>query len=279
MKMKMVMGLLECVVFSLLTGCAGFRVEDAADAHWRGRKVAFLGDSISDPNQKHAIYWQCLQRSMGIEPHVYAVSGYQWSHMLDMARKMKEREGDDLDAILIFVGTNDYNANVPLGSWWTVADETADYNGESVVSRRRTPDMNPGTVCGRINAALGYLKSNWPDAQIVLMTPIHRAYAHFGPTNVQPPESFPNRGGVYFEDYVKLIREAADIWSVPVIDLYRESGLLPTEPSFAKCFRDKGGNDRLHPNAEGHRRLAELIRLRLRALPVLTNGAARNGSL
>ena len=70
------------------------------------------------------------------------------------------------------------------------------------------------------------------------------------------------------EDYIRVIREAADIWSVPLIDLYRESGLLPTEGVYAKCCRDKDGTDMLHPNTEGHRRLAELIRLKLLSLPL-----------
>jgi len=258
-----------CVLAVLaLAGCATLCGNGSGAASWKGRKVAFLGDSITDPRQSHTIYWQYLEQSMGIEPHVYAVSGYRWSHMLAMAEKMREKDGQDIDAILLFVGTNDYNGGVPIGEWWCVADETANYNGQQKTMPRRTPDFSTDTMRGRINATIRYLKANWPDAQIVLMTPIHRAFAQFGEKNVQPPESFPNRGGVYFEEYVKVVREAADIWSLPLIDLYRDSGLLPTEPAFAKCFRDKNGTDLLHPNAEGHRRLAELIRLRLQALPL-----------
>ena len=260
--------ILFLAVAAALSGCAAFRSGDSAAANWRGRTVAFLGDSITDPRQKNAIYWQYLQETMGIDAHVYAVSGYRWGHMPKMAEKMKAQDGDAVDAILIFTGTNDYNGNVPLGAWWSVTNETANYNGKMLTQPRRYPDFSETTVRGRINATMRYLKSNWPDAQIVLMTPLHRAFAEFGEKNVQPPESFPNRGGTYLETYVQVIREAADIWSVPLVDLYRDSGLLPTEPSFAKCFRENGGKDLLHPNSEGHRRLAELIRLKLLALPL-----------
>ncbi|MBR4171605.1 MAG: SGNH/GDSL hydrolase family protein, partial [Kiritimatiellae bacterium] len=59
-----------------------------------------------------------------------------------------------------------------------------------------------------------------------------------------------------------------------LIDLYRESGLYPMNAAYAKCFR-RGGPvseknpdpDNLHPNTEGHRRLAKTIAARLLTLP------------
>lgn len=250
-------------------GCAILSEKPDPASSWKGKTVAFLGDSITDPRQANAIYWQFLEKSMGIEAHVYAVSGYRWSHMLGLAEKMKAADGDNVDAILLFAGTNDYNGGVPIGEWWSVTNETTTYSGPvSLTMPRRYPNFDPNTMRGRINATLHYLKTNWPDAQIVLMTPLHRAFATFGEKSSQPPESFPNRNGVYLEAYVQVIREAADIWSVPLVDLYRESGLLPTEEVYAKCFRYRGGTDMLHPNSEGHRRLAELIRLKLLSLPL-----------
>ena len=260
---------LFCLWLIALVGCATCLDRSDAAVVWQGRKVAFLGDSITDPHQENAIYWQFLEKSMGIDAHVYAVCGYRWCNMLAMAEKMKATDGDDIDAIVIFTGTNDYNGGVPLGKWWNITNETATYSGPvSLMMPRRYPNLDAETMRGRINATMRYLKTNWPDAQIVLMTPIHRALAKYGERNVQPPESFPNRNGVYMEDYIQVIREAADIWSVPLIDLYRESGLLPTEKVYTKCFRDLGGTDMLHPNTEGHRRIAELIRLKLLSLPL-----------
>ena len=261
MKRLLSMGAFALAVAGCMTG------GKPGTADWTGRTVAFLGDSITTPRQENGIYWQFLEKSMGIKARVHAVSGYRWRHMPAMAEKLKAADGDNVDAILIFTGTNDYNGGVPLGDWWSITNETANYNGTVRTAPRRYPNFDSGTVRGRINATMRYLKTNWPDAQIVLMTPIHRAYARFGEKNVQPPESFPNVNGIYFESYIQTIREAADIWSVPLIDLYRESGLLPTEAAYAKYFRFKGGNDLLHPNTEGHRRLAELIRLKLSALP------------
>jgi lysophospholipase L1-like esterase len=244
------------------------------DKHpWNGKKVVYLGDSITDPSQlsrhKHGVYWKYMQDIYGIEPHVYAVSGYQWDRIYPMAQKMKAELGDSPDAILIFLGTNDYNSGVPLGSWYRIVEEDVNRRGVIIRLPRRYLEKNMGTFRGRINTVMEYLKQNFPDQQIVLMTPIHRGYASFGSSNVQPAECFPNALGHYLEDYIKVIREAADIWSVPLIDLYRDSGLHPADPAYGKYFRDGGenGKDNLHPNGLGHMRIAKTIMARLRSLP------------
>ena len=240
---------------------------------WNGKKVVYLGDSITDPSQlsrhKHGVYWKYMQDIYGVEPHVYAVSGYQWDRIYPMAQKMKAELGDKPDAILIFLGTNDYNSGVPLGSWYRIVEEDVNRRGVTIRQPRRYLEKNMGTFRGRINTVMEYLKRNFPDQQIVLMTPLHRGYAHFGNSNVQPSECFPNALGHYLEDYIKVLREAADIWSVPLIDLYRDSGLYPADSAYGKYFRDGGenGKDNLHPNGLGHMRIANTIMARLRSLP------------
>ena len=260
---------------SVLAMCAlPGRASAAPEAHpWSGKKVVYLGDSITTPTQierhKHDVYWKYLQDLYGIEAHVYAVSGYQWDNIYPMTQKMHAEMGDTPDAILIFLGTNDFNAGVPLGSWYEVAEEDVVRRGVTIRQPRRRFAKNNGTFRGRINVEMEYLKRNFPNQQIVIMTPIHRGYANFGGSNVQPPESFPNVLGLYVEDYIQVLREAADIWSVPLIDLYRDSGLFPDDPAYARYFRDGGaeGKDNLHPNGAGHLRLARTIAARLRALP------------
>ena len=243
------------ILFSLaivIAAAANTVVVAAAEPHpWSGKKVVYLGDSITDPSQltrhNHSIYWKYMQELYGIEPHVYAVSGYQWDRIYPMAQKMQSELGDTPDAILILLGTNDFNSGVPLGEWYQTAEEDVNRRGVTIRQPRRS----------------------FANQQIVLMTPLHRGYANFGGNNVQPAECFPNVLGLYLEDYVKALREAADIWGVPLIDLYRDSGLLPTDPAYAKYFRDGGenGKDNLHPNGLGHLRMARTIAARLRALP------------
>lgn len=228
---------------------------------WSGKRVAFLGDSITDERHVGTTknYWQYLSEMLGIVPFVYGINGHQWSDVLGQARKLYAERGDAVDAVVVFAGTNDFNAGVPLGEWYEVREAECPMPGPSVGTRmRRTPSADTGTLCGRINAVLAFLKEHYPTKQVILLTPLHRGYARFSDRNVQPDESYPNRLGLYADAYVAKIREAGSVWAVPVIDLNSISGLYPVADSHVRYFSD-GQTDRLHPNAAGHERMAKAL--------------------
>ena len=239
------------------------------ESQWKGKKVAFLGDSITD--KKHIgttkCYWEYLSETLGFTPYVYGINGNQMNKILDQAKKLYEEQGDDIDAIFIFAGTNDYNAGVPLGEWYTEGAQVTQVKGGNMETRRlRYFCMTDSTFKGRINLALDYLKSHYPTKQIIMMTPIHRAYAKFGDVNVQPAEVYANKLGIYVDEYVRTVKEAANVWAVPVIDLNSVSGLYPVNDAHVRYFHD-GETDRLHPNANGHQRMATAIMYQMLALP------------
>lgn len=239
---------------------------------WKGKRVAYFGDSITDPKVRASKtkYWGFLEEWLGITPYVYAISGRQWNDIPRQADALKAEHGDDFDAILIFIGTNDYNAGIPLGEWYT---ETVDsvraavHKPSEVVTRRhRHFAMDGNTFRGRINIALSKLKQMYPTKQIVVMTPIHRAYFGSSDKNIQPDESYENVRGIFFDEYVKAVKEAGNVWAVPVIDLNSLSGLFPLYDAGAQMF-NKADVDRLHPNDLGHERMAKTIMWQLNALP------------
>lgn len=234
---------------------------------WQNKRVAYLGDSITDPRTlpEDPHYWSYLQEMLNTETYVYGISGRQWKHVLDQANKLKTEHGDEVDAIMIFMGTNDYNSGTPIGEWFTETTEVVNANGKMVERKRRDHVFDNSTFRGRLNIALDSLKKMYPTKQIVMLTPIHRGFAQFSEKNVQPSEEYCNGCGEYIDAYVNSIKEASAIWSVPVIDLYSLSGLLPALPE--QSMYVPGGNDNLHPNAEGHRRMALCIYYQLQALP------------
>ena len=63
------------------------------------------------------------------------------------------------------------------------------------------------------------------------------------------------------------MKEAGNIWAVPVIDLNALSGLYPMIDEHAQYF-NRADTDRLHPNDAGHERLAKTLMQQLLALPV-----------
>lgn len=246
---------------------------DIKDVHpWAGKRVAYLGDSVTDPAVQAAKikYWEFLRDWLGITPYVYAVNGREWNDIPRQTGELQKEHGQDVDAIVIFIGTNDFNAAVPIGSFYSEKSESVEAAAgqprKQYTRLHRTLVYDNSTLCGRINTAIAKIKETYPTKQLVLLTPIHRAYAEFGSNNVQPDENWQNSGGLWFSDYVETIVRAGRVWAVPVIDLNSRSGLYPMLDSNTKYFNN-AQTDRLHPNAEGHRRIARTLEYQLLTLP------------
>ena len=212
------------------------------------------------------MYWEYLSELLGLEPVVYGISGNQWDGIYKQALKMKEQKGPDVDAILIFAGTNDYNHGIPMGEFFSESTKQTNFNGTIVTRKYRTPNLNDSTFCGRLNKVMSYLKNNYPRQQIIIMTPIHRGFAKFSDKNVQPDENYANDKGLYIDAYIDALKQAALYWAVPLIDLYSISGLFPLVDAQGQYFHNNE-TDRLHPNATGDYWLAKTIQYQLLSFP------------
>ncbi|MBR0037903.1 MAG: SGNH/GDSL hydrolase family protein [Bacteroidales bacterium] len=242
-----------------------------AQNQWQGKRAAYLGDSMTDLNNKAANYhyYDYLRDSLGIEPLVYARSGNQWHQVYKYAERMIKEQGDNIDVIFIWAGTNDYFHSTPIGQFYTEHDTVVNVNGKMVPRKGRYWIYDDTTFCGRINKLLQMLKHRYPTQQIILMTPPHRAYANFSRperANVQPDENISNEHGLYIEDYVHVLKQAGEYWSVPVVDLFSTSGLYPLDDSYTRYFANPD-TDRLHPNNQGHIRLGKTIAEKIKNLP------------
>lgn len=240
---------------------------------WQGKRVGYIGDSITDPRNgggKIRKYWQFLQEWLGITPYVYGVSGRQWNDVERQATLLKQEHGDEVDAILVFMGTNDFNHGVPIGEWFAETTEqvyAAQGKPKQLETRRkREPVMDDATFRGRINQGMASLKRLFPDKQIVLLTPLHRSSAQFSDKNVQPAECYQNWCGEYIDAYIQTVKEAGNLWGVPVIDLNAVSGLNPMVKEQAVYFTDPV-KDLLHPSTKGQERMAHTLVYQLMALP------------
>ena len=100
---------------------------------------------------------------------------------------------------------------------------------------------------------------------MVLLTPIHRGYFYGNEKNIQPEESYTNEIGEWVDAYVQSVKEAANIWAVPVIDLNATCGFFPlVDEHIIYCHNER---DQLHPNDAGHIRMARTVMYQLLTLP------------
>ncbi len=238
--------------------------------YWKDKKVCFLGDSITEgfainPDER---YFELLARDIGIKAYSYGVCGARFDNLMAQAEHMRAEHGDDVDAIFIFAGTNDYNGSVPIGEWFDVAEtevvaKRTAIDGEPVRYEKRlirSHIMDRATVKSAINRLMIFLKTHYGTKRIVIMTPIHRAFATFSGDNIQYDEMYSNSSLHFFDEYVATVREAASVFATELVDLYSISGLYPLADCSAKAFFANEATDRLHPSKGGHAVLAEMIK-------------------
>ena len=210
----------------------------------KGKKIAFLGDSITEgygTTGEDATFWRILGRETGAQVFGYGIGGTRIAPLLNPAADDPAMWGKDFctrvdtmipdaDIVVVFGGTNDFgHGDVPFG------DQT---------------DREPTTFCGAAHTLCRKLLERYPAGQIVIMTPTHRLDEQDRGLN-----AFGIRRCGILIDYVRAIRETAEYYSIPVLDLYRVSGIQPAVEEMKVRYMPDG----LHPNDAGHVKIAEKL--------------------
>lgn len=246
------------------------------NSHWNGKKIAFLGDSITEGIgvNKGECFWNYLEEKIGCKSVSFGKSGELFRGLLPQIDALVAEYPDDIDAIVLFAGTNDYNGGLPMGEWYTAPIDKSvvvGYDGDKeIYATRKKREFNTdiSTFRGSINAVMQKLRNYYPTKQIIIMTPLHRAYANYGGSNIQYDELHTNKGGFFMDEYIEVLKEAPNVWACELIDLHSKSGLFPLNDVQAKAFFCSSETDRLHPNANGHLRIAEVMEMAMRTIPV-----------
>ena len=97
----------------------------------------------------------------------------------------------------------------------------------------------------------------YPDAQIVIMTPMHRTSEDVMPLNERGVRCACNLRG-----YVEATRQVAEYYGIPVVDLF---ATCPIQPK-VELQREKFMPDGLHPNEAGHLLIARCLLRTLQGL-------------
>lgn len=207
----------------------------------KGKKIAFLGDSITEGvgvSSPEALYWQLIGQQTGAECFGYGISGTRIAPQLEPIEPVDtqyfgtrvDQMIPDADVIVIFGGSNDFgHGTAPIG---TITDRTLD------------------TFYGAYHCLLLQIIERYPEAQIVAMTPLHRE------TEDDPifiPRLLRRQGKLSV--YAQAIRDVAEFYGVPVVDLYRNCMIQPRVP----ILKEKYAPDGLHPNDAGHQLIARAV--------------------
>ena len=200
------------------------------------KKVAFLGDSITEGYGTSAPQYRYTDVFARLSGAIVAVNGIGGTRYAIKKTPSPEPAWDndfvlrvdelpkDSEIVGVFGGTNDFgHGDAPLGDF---SDRTQD------------------TFYGACHVLYRALIERFPNAFVFVMTPLHRLGEDATVNEIGLP-CHP------LKDFVQAEREVAEYYSLPVLDLYGESGLQPAVPVIQNLYLPDG----LHPNDRG----AELL--------------------
>ena len=201
----------------------------------KGLKIDFLGDSLTQgcrvPPEtafpavaakiagftaiNHGVGGSCIARGTNAEEDK------------DWPPSFFDRIDDldiEADVIIVCGGINDHGrGSAPIGN---------------------DSDRTPDTFYGACHSIIITLLNKFPGKPIIFITPMH-----------YPEESLKNRHGQILKRYVNIIKEVCEEYSIPVCDIYANSGIASTLKSQRPIYTADGA----HPNVRGHEMIASRL--------------------
>lgn len=196
---------------------------------FRQKKYVAVGDSIT-VGFVDKPYATIVGETMDLNVVNMGVSGSAVAVTADRDDSIYKRRAEipeDADIISIFGGTNDFGHNSPMGIYDNKDSSGFFYN-----------------FYGAYYNLIKWIQENRPKAQLFVITPLHRE-----------TELTPNQEGYILEDYVNVIRDVANEFSVPILDFYADGSFNPRIQQQKSIFTSDG----LHPLQIGHDMMAHKI--------------------
>lgn len=232
--------------------------EGGLESPWKGKKIGFLGDSIT----AYQHYINGLVKLTGCEFVNYGVSGTRIAMInAEDANTFEQRYismNDDLDAVVVLGGINDFRVGLDGRNWGELSDGAV-----------------PGkyTFYAGLHRLFKGLATKYFGKPVIIMTPMHSyeknldtgTFDERGEYKINEDGSiaFREYGGKRLKDYVDAIKDVAQFYSLPVIDLYSYSGMCPSLDVQRSTWFSR--TDGLHHNAEGGLKVARAM------LPYMNN--------
>lgn len=222
---------------------------------YAGKKMECLGDSIT----ARGVYQELIKSKLGFSEVLnHGIGGTCISGTGENAFWQDVRINaldTTADVVLLTGGSNDWQQNLTMGD----------------ISSTGT-----NTFYGACKYVIEKLITLYPNKLFIVATPI------WGKSNVSTINaSGKNQQGYGIGDYAKALKECAELYCIPVADVYHDCGFNDINKDY--YFGDKEGTtigDYLHPNtAYGHPKIANCICAKLKTLDVVGTGSETYGGL
>lgn len=184
---------------------------------WGDNGIGTGGNEISWTTQiKKFIKFKTI-RNYGINGSRIAITSDRDDSFVERYNDMK----NDADIITVLGGVNDFHHDVPIGD---------------------ISSFDPYYFYGALNNIISRLLEKYTDRKIIFITPMKNNFVH--PTKNYPDSFSFNKLNLKQIDYVNAIRNICDYYSIPILDLYTESGISPYSEYQTELYMP----DKLHYN-------------------------------
>ncbi|MBQ9760192.1 MAG: SGNH/GDSL hydrolase family protein [Clostridia bacterium] len=210
-----------------------------------GKIIDFLGDSITEgvgvTDRANNRFDKRIERDCKIKAtYNYGIGGTRIAHQIKASSEKPRWDlcfcgraydlNKNADIIVVFGGTNDYgHGDAPFGT---------------------LEDTTPETYCGAVYWLMNFLKTSYPNAQTVFMTPAHRKGDYKASSNSKKaPDCKP------LVEYVNAMVAQGEKLGIPVLNLFEKLGIDPNNEEERNAYTIDG----LHFNDAGHEFLANAL--------------------
>lgn len=202
------------------------RVSKADNNTWVGKKWLAIGDSLTDPGVANEGYPYLVSKALGLTLTNVGASGKVMNYFVGLIPDY----ADDFDLVTVLLGTNNQGYNCAIGSLNDGVDYTT--NESFYAQTQKIAEV---------------LMEKYPSAVIAFLTPIRRTGV--GDQNNNDEGYMINALGLTTEPYVEAVKEVADYYGLPCLDLYH-NGINPKSEWMRQLYFVN--SDGTHPNNEGH---------------------------
>lgn len=199
---------------------------------FKGKQWCCMGDSITSGQTTVRPYYNWIQDRTGITPYNFGMSSTAITKdTASTDHNMATRflgMFDAVDYVTVFGGTNDHGRRLQIGQWG---------------------DNDQLTLYGAMKIMCEGLITKYMGKKIGFMTPLPKCTTS---NDVTTDYSYPSET---FVPYIECIKDVCARYSIPVLDLYTQSGMHPSMADFREAYMPDG----LHPNSAGQELLSYRI--------------------